>query len=633
MTDRTKTIHLQPLKQLGALLVGALVLTSLMMNLEFNLFEANLYDTRMIRTFQPTPSSDIILVTLDEATTKGLDEISPLPPQYHLQFLKMLENQEVRAIGYLLDLNQVNQAYSDQRLGSWANSFLSQVERLKKGGTQFILGTPYDVTGEVVPPFPLSTLSHGIAVIHKDGNVFAEDKITRRALLEIEQQPVFHLELARSLQQTPQLNGTFLIPETEAKYFFFRYHGDPSISGSSSYKRISYIDILQGKVSKDQLKGKILLVGSISKNDSTDFAYTPYSTKQFKTPKLAIHANILDSIMKGESISQAPKSVNAMITLLVTFSVLWAVLNSTPLTGLIASLGLMTCILLISHALFQLEGVWIRESQPLVGAFLAYYLSVPYRLIREYQKRWDYQRKNEILVQVEEMKTNFVYLVTHDLKTPVARIQGLAEMLLRRSKGNLSTEEEKVMGSIIHSTEELNHFINSILELTKLESNQLKLHKTSKDINQLIEKSARTFEAQARAKSVEIQTELDPLFPIYVDVGLLSKVFNNLIDNAIKYSPSESKVKIRSKEENNWIEISVQDEGIGLSKEEMTNLFTRFYRAKNDSNTQVSGTGLGLYLTKYFVEAHGGKVTVESVPQQGSTFKIQLPIQEETSHA
>jgi signal transduction histidine kinase len=278
--------------------------------------------------------------------------------------------------------------------------------------------------------------------------------------------------------------------------------------------------------------------------------------------------------------------------------------------------------------IFQFKGLWIRESQPLVGIFVSYYLAVPYRLIREYKKRWDYQRKNELLTQVEELKTNFLSLVTHDLKTPVARIQGLAEVLLRGSSDRIHHQEKEMIRHMIWSTEELNRFISTILELNKVESNHLKLRFESKDINQLIEKSLEDLKAQARARQIKIISNLEPLFPIKIDASLISKVINNLIDNALKYSPPLSQILIESKEEGNWIIISIVDHGIGMSPEEQQSLFTRFYRAKNDTTVSIPGTGLGLYLTKYFIEAHHGRVEVESEKNKGSTFKIYLPIQE-----
>ena len=298
-------------------------------------------------------------------------------------------------------------------------------------------------------------------------------------------------------------------------------------------------------------------------------------------------------------------------------------MTSTPLYGVFATFALALAFILISQLVFQIKGIWIRESQPLVGIFVSYYLAVPYRLIREYKKRWDYQKKHMLLSQVEELKTNFLSLVTHDLKTPVARIQGLTEILIRRQP---KAEDQPTLKQIMLSTEELIRFINSILELNKVESNHLQLQFESKDINALIEKSIESFGTQARTRQIKIVSRLEPIFPIRIDSSLMSKVINNLIDNALKYSHPGSTIEVKSTEEKKHVIVTVVDCGIGLSKEEKDNLFTRFYRAKNDTTTLIPGTGLGLYLTKYFVDAHQGQVTVESELGKGSTFKIFLPI-------
>ncbi len=329
--------------------------------------------------------------------------------------------------------------------------------------------------------------------------------------------------------------------------------------------------------------------------------------------------------MNNRGVVRAPDWLNWVTTFLVTAFVIWSVFTYTPLYGVFNTIILALGFLVVGQLLFSIRGLWIRESQPLVGIFLSYYLAVPYRLIQEYKRRWDYQQKNEILMQVEEMKTNFLRLVTHDLKTPVARIQGLAEMILRKSTARLEDHEQQNLRQIMKSTDELNHFITSVLELTKVESNRVSLNLESKDVNQVIEKIIERFDAQSKNLEVTLKTELEPLFPIRMDVSLIAKVLTNIIDNAMKYSTRGSEVLIRTKDLGATLEISVIDQGIGLADDELKNLFTRFYRAKNDQTTKNSGTGLGLYLTKFFVEAHRGRVEVTSVHGKGSEFRIILP--------
>ena len=616
-------------ERLVMILAASAALTTLLMNLDFNLLEANLYDFRMSRGPQPKADQNIVLVTLDDKTTKALDEYSPLPLDYHARFMEAIEAFQPKAVGYLVDLNQVNQVNPDLFQSEWGTRFVEAATRMENRGTVILLGTPYDVTGEVIPPYPLSSLPHSVAVIHKDGNVFAEDKITRRGLTYLNGKSTFHIDLSERLgfaSYGAQPRGSFYVPEVESKYFFFRYHGSTMLQ-HLAYPVISFIDVLQGNISPEQLRGKIVLVGTLSKENASDFAFTPYSKASFANPKIAIHANVLNSVMTDDGIVRVANWANWLSTFIVVAIVFWWVLNSTPLYGVFATLGLSVVFIAAAQVLFQYKGLWLRESQPIVGIFVGYYLVVPYRLIREYRKRWDFQRKNELLTQVEELKTNFLNLVTHDLKTPVARIQGLAELILRKSSTHLNGSDVEALDHIIGSTEELNRFISSILELSKVESNHLNIQFESRDVNQLLEKCVEGFQAHARSRGIKITTRLDPLFPIKMDSSLISKVFNNLIDNAVKYSPPGSEVTIESREANAFVEIDIRDQGIGMTQEECENLFTRFYRAKNLKTAEVPGTGLGLYLTRYFIEAHYGRVVVESEKDKGSTFKIFLPLE------
>jgi signal transduction histidine kinase len=607
-------------------------LTALLMNLNFNLFEANLYDLRMAKGAQPQGDSQIVLVTLDDKTTKALDELAPLPLDYHARFLEAIEHLEPKAVAYLVDFNQINQSKPDMFQSEWATRFMQAATRMENRGSVIMLGTNFDVTGEVLPPYPVSSLPHAIAVIHKDGNVFGQDRVTRRAMSYLNGKPTLHIDLAQRLGFVPygtEPRGSYSIPAADAKYFFFRYHGNPTIKENAPlpYPHVSFIDVLQGNVDPAMIRGKILMVGTVSKDNATDFAYTPYTNEAFSDPKLSIHADILDSVIQDDSMVRAPTWLNGAMTFLLSSAVFWFVLTTTPLYGLFATFGFTFAFVILAQIAFQ-KGFWIRLSQPLVGIVVAYYIVVPYRLIREYKKRWDYQRKNELLTQVEELKTNFLNLVTHDLKTPVARIQGLAEVILRKSSEHLNLHDVQQLQHIIGSTEELNRFITSILELSKVESNHLHIRLESKDINQLIEKSVEGFKAQARSSQIKIVAKLEPLFPIKMDASLISKVINNLIDNAMKYSPANSEILIESRESGAFVEIAITDQGIGMTSEERENLFTRFYRAKNDTTAKVSGTGLGLYLTRYFIEAHQGRVEVISEKGQGSTFKIFLPMEQ-----
>ncbi len=268
--------------------MGAILLTAFLMNLEFNWIESTLYDFRMRTGTQPAPSADIVLVAIDDTTLTKLDELSPVPLEQHVRLLEQLEQMRPKSIGYLVDMNRVAQTYPDQVKGSWGARFVGVASRLEMQGVPFILGTPFDINGEVVPPFPLSAVPHAISVIHKDGNVFGEDKITRRALLGLYSKPTFHLELAHRLtgrEIDSPIRGQFADPAIEASYFFFRYHGATSYGAKAenkpSYKVFSMIDIIDGLVPRSRFEGKTVLIGSMSRTDSEDYTFTPTRSGHF----------------------------------------------------------------------------------------------------------------------------------------------------------------------------------------------------------------------------------------------------------------------------------------------------------------------------------------------------------------
>ena len=188
-----------------------------------------------------------------------------------------------------------------------------------------------------------------------------------------------------------------------------------------------------------------------------------------------------------------------------------------------------------------------------------------------------------------------------------------------------SDKQKKSLQAIVQTTEGLSHYVETILDLTRIENSKIHLHKTSKDINSVIQEVIKIKTPLAQEKNISITAQLEPLFSFKFDVKLIQQVIANLLENAIKYSPQNTNIIVQSKESKSKIEVSIGDQGYGIPFEEQEKIFSKFYRVSGPETENEKGTGLGLYLVKYFVELHEGAISLKSQLGKGSIFTISLP--------
>lgn len=595
------------------------------LNTDLYRVEAFFYDLRMRWKGGEQAHPDIMLMFIREKKASDKPELED-NLESHLTALENLLKKKPRAIVYLNKFDPVD----IETKPAVAEKFVEIAQHAETAGTHIYFGTDIDFSGEVLPPYPLSLLPHFPSILHKDETIFAEDKVMRRALLTVLKEPSIHMRVAfpemtkeELLDKAKHVRGAYYFGPARERFVLIRYP-QSTMKIPDVFPSIEFANVLEGK-DTENVEGKIILVHSMRREAINDYAFTPYSRSPYTNPRALVHASILDTILKNKGMNPVRGAVDAVLTFLLALALAFIAITMSPSRGVTALVTLSCALFLSSLALFRM-GYWLPLVHPLLAMFFTYYLIVPYRAILEYKKRWEVQEKHDLLVQVEEMKGNFLSLMSHDLKTPVARIQGLAEMVMRQ--GGLLPAQEDEIRQIISSTENLDKFISKILNLTKVESNEIKLNKKSKDINKIIEQCVQKLEFQARAKDIGVELSLEPLFPIQVDASLLIQVFTNIIDNAIKYSPSGAKVFIRSRESNDSIEITIEDTGNGLDEYEQQQLFTKFFRGHAIPGDDVKGSGLGLYLSKYFIELHQGTIEASSEKGSGSKFMIRLPIQE-----
>lgn len=229
--------------------------------------------------------------------------------------------------------------------------------------------------------------------------------------------------------------------------------------------------------------------------------------------------------------------------------------------------------------------------------------------------------------QIEDMKVDFVALAAHELRTPVTVIKGYLEILDNEIGSDLDPEYREFIRKLEVSASQLAGSINNILHVSHIEHGELNLQLEVSDWREIIDDVVEELNKKAATQGKSVVTDIqDDLPQVSVDRVSITEVLNNLIDNAIKYSDrgQEVKVRVTADRKAGILSTEVIDQGVGMPSNTIDKLFTKFYRSHR-TRTSHRGTGLGLYMSKEIVEAHGGRVHVESKEGEGSTFGFDLP--------
>ncbi len=227
--------------------------------------------------------------------------------------------------------------------------------------------------------------------------------------------------------------------------------------------------------------------------------------------------------------------------------------------------------------------------------------------------------------ELDRLKSEFICTAAHELRTPLTAILGFSELLLARNDLSL-TQQRDFLSYIRQKAENLAGIITDLLDLSRIEAGRgLSLCREPCEIHALLRESALTHSAGVTRHRIETLLNGNPL-ELCIDRGKIVQVLENLLSNAIKYSPRGGTIEIRGEPVPGAFQVAVRDEGIGLTRQEAARVFDKFYRV-NGSDTAVQGTGLGLSIAKHIVEAHGGRIWVESHKGTGSTFFFTLPLQ------
>lgn len=228
--------------------------------------------------------------------------------------------------------------------------------------------------------------------------------------------------------------------------------------------------------------------------------------------------------------------------------------------------------------------------------------------------------------EVDRMKSDFISLASHQLRTPLSAIKTYSHMLMEGYMGEVSEAQTKSLKTIVSAANRMNELISTLLNITRIESGNVTVTHKAVDVLRLVEEVNKEHALAASDKHIEVVIVAGKSRPtVQTDPLLFKEVLSNLVSNAIKYTPDNGEVSVRVKNRRYDVLFEVHDTGMGIPKYSQEQIFTKFFRAHNVVKQETSGTGLGLYLVKGLVDALDGKIWFESIEDTGTSFYVQLP--------
>ena len=472
-----------------------------------------------------------------------------------------------------------------------------------------IWGADVDSAGRVL--FPAFSANYGSNVGLR--SVWADDDGTvRRFSSSVLQVPHIAIRLSE-IAKDPKSKS--VPPAIFQRPTLINYAG-----GNGAFEVVSVKDVIDGHVKPDIFTNRVVLIGNLQL--STDQLQTPIG----RMSRTEVVANIVDNVMLEKSIHLLPSFFYLALLALLMAGSLWVLASYPQSVALVFFVMAGIIGTAMSVWAFDVAYLWLPVLAPLVQLTVTYIVFMSYRLSLNEQRTWRMQQEAHYLSEIEQLKTNFVSMMSHDLKTPIAKIQAIVDRLVTAMP---DSEIVNDLRSLRRSSDDLHRYIQSILQVTKVEAKDFKINKEVTDINENIEKVIARLQPLAQEKKISIDMKLEPMFSIEADTTLLQEVIHNLVENAIKYTPEGGQIAVSSSEKDENVEVSVVDTGPGIPSAEQSEIWGKFTRGRGQ--TDAKGSGLGLYLVKYFVELHGGRVFLSSAAGQGTNIGFSIPIAEEGS--
>ena len=366
----------------------------------------------------------------------------------------------------------------------------------------------------------------------------------------------------------------------------------------------------------------------------TSIGYSAQETETVKSALKADRETYLELIKTDKPFSSIPNPTDAKLQEKIKHLFSCRVFVLSPIAPKEGARGFLFVGTLNPEAL-------INEGDEELITILTHQISQAIDNARLFEKTWGAQQELEKKVEertselsgaleevniISKRKTDFISSVSHELRTPLTSIKGYASILLAGKLGELPKEVRERLEKVNKHSDELVHLVNELLDIARIESGRMPMKMALLDLKDLLTYVSDLLAVQIKQKHIDFSFEINEnAQSIFADRSQIQRVLINLIGNAIKFTPQNGSISLRSSSVENMVQIDIQDNGCGIPLEAQEKIFEEFYRVENPINEEVKGTGLGLALVKHIVEAHRGKIWVKSKLTEGSTFSFTLP--------
>ena len=396
-------------------------------------------------------------------------------------------------------------------------------------------------------------------------------------------------------------------PDSNGRLLWIHYNGPEGI-----FRRVSLASVLDGQAPASSFAGKVVFLG-VTAQGAGDRVYTPFSTG-LGMSGIEIHANIFSTLFDGAYLSPLSPPLEFLsliaIATVVGTAAWWRqgkFLTSVAITGVILIPVLSYWMLRLGIIVPVASWLVIEVAASLAG-FLVHAQFIRRRLGTAIESQQDYAFR--------------LQAVAHEIKTPLTAIHASSQLITEPAVPEQKKEE--IAQRIHKEAGRLSGVVTAFLDVERISAGMLKLQKRPVDLRSLVADAIERARLLALKKNIAIQQDLEPEV-IPADADLLQFAIYNLLVNAVKYSPDGSEICVTLRPDGQAARLAVTDQGCGIEPAEQQRIFERFYRTKRHRDDATGGSGVGLALVKEIVAQHGGRIEVESKPQQGSTFSVFLP--------